>query len=133
MLLTGVAMLIGLMAGAVALEDRYLDLEANGKQVAGTVVEVHAGYRGTGDAVEVRFTVDGIPRVRSLNLDDTSPRYSAGDPITVLQDPADPERIAAPGVSNDPGWATLLMVLAVVLVVMLIPVGLAELFRRRVP
>lgn len=58
-----------------------------------------------------------------MNLDDTSPVLDVGDRITVFHDRADPERIAAPGVSNDPLLPHLLTVTAFALSVVLLPAG----------
>ncbi|MGO1056108.1 hypothetical protein [Crossiella sp. CA198] len=116
MLLSGLALIVGFMTGATVLEDRSADLESTGARVPGVVVEVRQGLaRGLPDSIEVRFAVDGIERVRSMNLNDVSPVLNPGDPITVFYDRADPERIGAPGVSNDPFWTFIPMVIAFVL------------------
>ncbi|MBP2479371.1 hypothetical protein JOF53_008243 [Crossiella equi] len=127
--LAGLVLLGGFLTGAVVLEQRYEELTAIGRQVPGTVVAVDAGFRGVGDSVDVRFTLDGQERVRSLQLDDTSPELRPGDPLTVLHHPEDPERLAAPGVHNDPLWAAQLVILALVGGVGLLVLGVVNALR----
>ncbi|GAA2796353.1 DUF3592 domain-containing protein [Crossiella cryophila] len=129
MALAGLPLLVGFLVGAVLLENRSADLAANGVPAPAVVVEAHPGARGLPGSVAVRFAVNGVERTRSLSLDDDSQPLRAGDRITVFHDRADPDRIAAPGASNDPPLATILMIAALLLGGFLFLFGLFDVLR----
>ncbi|MFC3895721.1 DUF3592 domain-containing protein [Lentzea rhizosphaerae] len=129
MALIGLLLFAGFVVGANLLVDRADALLATGEPTPGVVVGVHPGLRGAAGTIDVRFTVAGVERTRSMNLDDSSPALEAGDPITVFYDRDDPERIAAPGVSNAPFLPNLLTVVAFVLSATLLPPGVIGLVR----
>lgn len=124
MLLSGLLLFVGFVVGATLLVDRADELLATGRTAPGVVVGTEPGRRGAAGSIQVRFTVEGEVRTRWMNLDDTSPELGVGDPITVFYDRRDPERIAAPGVANDPYLPSMLTIAAFVVSVVLLPPGL---------
>lgn len=120
--------LLGLFAiGAVLLDDRAMEFEARGTHVAGVVTSVHGGFRQSWTA-DVRYYAGGVERTGSIGID-SAPSFKPGDPITVIYDPADPDRIAAPGFPNDPAAAVLAMTLTALAGVSTLVVGLVQLAR----
>lgn len=127
--LVGLLLFTGFVVGANLLVGRADELLATGEPTPGVVVGVSSGVRGSADWIDVRFTIAGVERSRSMNLDDSSPVLAVGDPITVFYDRHDPERIAALGVSNYPLLPNLLTVVAFVLSAVLLPPGVIGLVR----
>lgn len=123
MLLCGLLLFAGFVTGAVLLEDRAHELLSTGRTAPGVVVGTEPGFRGAAGSIEVGYTVEGEERTRWMNLDDTSPVLDVDDRITVFYDPLDPDRIAAPGVANDPVWAAYATIVAFVVSVVLLPPG----------
>ncbi|MGM1062387.1 DUF3592 domain-containing protein [Saccharothrix sp. Mg75] len=121
---SGAVLFTGFVVGATLLVGRADELLATGGTTPGVVVGTESGFRGAAGSVEVRFAVEGVERTRWMNLDDTSPVLDVGDPITVFYDRRDPERIAAPGVANDPLLPSYLTIGAFVVSVVLLPPGL---------
>jgi hypothetical protein len=124
MLSSGLLLFVGFVVGANLLVGRADELLATGRTAPGVVVGTEPGWRGAAGSIEVRFIVGGVEWTRWMNLDDTSPVLGVGDPITVFYDPRDPERIAAPGVANDPFLPSVLTTGAFVVSVVLLPPGL---------
>jgi hypothetical protein len=58
------------------------------------------------DSVVVEFGPEAELRTARVWLDDSSPRYSVGDQVTVVIDPDHPERVSLLGESNLPPLAT---------------------------
>lgn len=129
MSLIGLLSFAGFVTGANLLVDRADGLLATGEPAPAVVVDVHPGLRGGAGSIDVRFAVAGEARVRSMGLDDSSPALRAGDRITVFYDRQDPERITAPGISNDPLLPGLLTAFAFVLSVTMLPPGLIGFIR----
>ena len=124
----GGLLLLGLFAvGAVMLDNRATEFEARGTHVPGVVTRVYGGFRQSWTA-EVRYRAHGVERVGSINVDST-PDFKVGDPITVIYDPADPERIAAPGFPNDLAVAIVAMALIALAGLSTFIVGLVHLAR----
>jgi hypothetical protein len=123
MLSLGLLLFVGFVVGANVLVNRADELLATGEATPGVVVGTEPGFRGAAGSIEVRFVVGGVERTRWMNLDDTSPVLHVGDRMTVFYDHRDPERIAAPGVSNDPFLPGLSTMIAFVLSVVLLPPG----------
>lgn len=120
--------LLGLFAtGAVMLDDRATEFEARGTHIPGVVISVQGGYRQSWTA-DVRYHAGGAERIGSIRIE-SDPSFKAGDTITVIYDPADPERIAAPGFPNDPGGAVIAMALAGTMGLGAFIVGLVHLAR----
>lgn len=105
----GFVMLVLFGAGAVMLEDYGAELEARGMRVEGVVLAVQGGGRQRWTA-DVSYHADGQSREEQIPLGDAGPTTRTGDRITVIYDPADPERVALPGAYNDPGWAVWVMI-----------------------
>ena len=120
-LLCGLLLFAGFVTGANLLVGRADELLATGGSTPGVVVGTRPGFGGS---VDVAFTVEGVERTRSMDLDDSSPMPAEGDRITVFYDRQDPERIAAPGISNSPFFPNILTVTAFVVSVVLLPPGL---------
>jgi uncharacterized protein DUF3592 len=113
---------------AVNLEQQAGDeLVATGVRTPGTVTQVMASSKG--GWMEVRFAVGGVDRVRKINLNGLSPAYHPGDHVTVVHDPADPERLRTDVEENDPLWAVIILVVLLVPAVGLLPAGSVECFR----
>lgn len=107
--LAGAVMLVLFGVGAVALENHGADLEARGTRTEGIVLAVQGGGRQQW-AADVRYRADGELREEQIPLGyDAGPTTRPGDRITVIHDPADPGRVALPGVYNDPVWAVWVM------------------------
>ena len=129
MVLLGLVVLVTWIVGVNAIETSAEQLAATGARTEGVVVDVLPRSRVDSGSITVRFTVDGVERERSINLDDTSPAFHPGDPVTVIYDPNDPERIATPETHNDPTWVTILLVIGIVLSLVLLPAGTISLVR----
>lgn len=125
--LAGFLLLVLFAIGAVMLDDRAAEFEARGTHVPGVVISVHGGFRQSWTA-DVRYHAGGVERIGSIHID-SAPSFKTGDPITVIHDPADPERIAAPGFPNDPAGAVLAMTLTVLAGLSTLIVGLVHLAR----
>lgn len=97
MFLIGFVLFTGFVVGANLLVDRFDELLATGEATLGVVVGGGSGLRGSAGYIDVRFSVAGVERTRSMNLDNSSPVLEVGDPITVFYDRDDPDRIAAQG------------------------------------
>ncbi|MEU5266252.1 DUF3592 domain-containing protein [Amycolatopsis sp. NPDC021455] len=83
------------ITGQVGLERAAADLLATGDRFDGVVLSVHERSRGT-SRLEVGFGARTVWIVR------TSPRrYATGDAVTVVVDPADPERVRTTLEPND--------------------------------
>lgn len=129
MFLIGLLLFAGFVVGANLLVNRADELLTTGEPTSGVVVGESSGIGGSAGSIDVRFTIAGVERTRSMNLDDSSPVLEVGERITVFYDRHDPERIAAPGVSNDPFLPNLLTVVAFVLSATLLPPGVIGLIR----
>ncbi|SES30022.1 Protein of unknown function [Lentzea xinjiangensis] len=113
LVLTGFVLLVLFAIGTVLLDHRAADLEAHGARVDGVVIAVHQGIRNSWSA-DVGYTVQGVRREGLVQLDHTGATLRRSDAVTVIYDPADPERIALPGMPSDPGWAITAMSLFLV-------------------
>lgn len=123
MFLVGFALLAAFVTAANVVETGGEELAATGARTEGIVVDTVSRSRFTSGSITVRFSVGGAERVRSINLNDTSPEYHPGDTVTVIYDPADPERIATPDTGNDPYWVTLLIATTLVASAIVLPSG----------
>jgi hypothetical protein len=86
----------------IGIIDRPLEeLEATGDQVPGVVIERRIGLRNAG-SVEVEFSYKGAARRGTVQLNDASPGYDAGDDVTVLVDPEDQRNFTIEGEKNEP-------------------------------
>lgn len=110
LVVTGLVLLVLFAVGTVLLDARAADFEAHGVRVDGEVVAVRRGIRNSWTA-EVRYEAAGVRHEGLIPLDHTGATVRPGDPITVIHDPADHERLATPGVPNAPEWAASLMTL----------------------
>lgn len=105
----GFVMLVLFGVGAVVLDDYGAELEARGTRVEGVVLAVQGGGRNPWTA-DVRYHAAGQSREEQISLGDNGSTTRTGDRITLVYDPADPERVAVPGVHSDPVWAVWLMI-----------------------
>ncbi len=125
LMLAGLALLTGMTVIADLAETRFQDLAEHGARVEGVVVAVtHSESGKYAGPMEVRFPVDGVDRVRTLGRDNTSPTVHVGDRVTIFYDRADPERIASPGVPDDPGGLTALGLVMGIPGIPLLPTGI---------
>lgn len=126
-MLAGLVLLAGFAFGAIALDERAAEFEARGTRVPGVVVGVHGGFRQSWTA-DVRYRVGNVEKEGTIRTD-SNPTFKAGDSITVIYDPSDQERIAAPGFPNDPTGAVVVMALALLAGLSTFIVGLVRLVR----
>ena len=127
-MVTGLVLLVLFAVGTVLLDARAADFEANGVRVAGEVVAVHRESCNSWTA-DVRYEAAGVRREGLSKLDNTGATVRPGDPIIVIHDPADHERLATPGVPTTPEWAASLMTLFALGGVGLFGGGLVRTFR----
>ncbi|MCG8919482.1 DUF3592 domain-containing protein [Actinokineospora sp. PR83] len=121
--LVGATAFLVFVTGASLSIDRYDRLMAEGATAEAVVIDTRAGFRGPG-SVDVRYTVDGAERTRTMNLHDESPHLVPGDRITVHFDPAAPDDVVAEDITNDNAWFTWLFAFAFIAWVFLLPTGL---------
>lgn len=112
-LLTGVALLVGFVVAASVVENRAEQLEEVGQRVDGTVVEVNPALRSAGN-IHIEFVYRNQRRRSVVHLNDSSPRYELGQPVTVLVDPMDEQRVTVPGETNQSQVTVVPMVFALV-------------------
>ncbi|GGP83820.1 DUF3592 domain-containing protein [Saccharothrix coeruleofusca] len=129
-LVAGTSLLGVFVASAGLVLDAGDELLRTGARVPGVVVRVHEATRPP-SSVDVRFTVDGVERVRTLLSDDRVPPHRVGDQVTVFHDPADPDRVRTEEVANDPLWSTALLAVPLLLGGLLVVRGCSGLFDRR--
>lgn len=112
-LLVGGALLVVFVVAASVVENRAEQLEQVGLRVDGTVVEVNPGLRSAGN-IHVAFVHRNRQRRSVVHLNDSSPRYEAGQAVTVLVDPTDEERVSLSGETNQSRLTVVPMILALV-------------------
>lgn len=112
-LLAWVGVLLLGLSGFVLLDvigQRLLDA---GKRVPGTVEEVHNARRGS-STIMVTYVADGTTR-RVKIYRDSELKYAPGQPVTVVYDRTDPERVRTVAERNDSQfvvWANFTAILA---------------------
>ena len=121
-LTVGLAALVGFVVAASDQEDRAAELLAHGTRVPGVVTEVHNGLRNPGH-IDVAFSIGSQRTVRRINLDDASPSYVVGEPVTVVYDPRNPSRVRTTREQNESTASTWLIVLLFVGALLLLVYG----------
>ena len=120
--------------GITAVEDRTEQLVRHGEQVRGSVVDAdgHAGVLiARSKRIVVEFTYAGRARRAGINLDDSSPSFVAGQPVTVYVDRADPNHLTIDGTDNQSPWTLAPMIVGIVAGFLVPGVGVALLRRSR--
>lgn len=85
-LLIGVALLVVFVVAASAVENRAQELEQVGERVDGTVGGTNPALRSAGN-IHVEFVYENQHRRSVVHLNDSSPQYDVGQPVTVLVGP----------------------------------------------
>jgi hypothetical protein len=112
--------------------DRADELEATGTRASGTVVSVRSTGRFADDgAVTVRYEARGRSREAVVHLNEESDSYEEGQAITVIYDPADPDRATIAGEDNDPPWMVAVFIITFVGWFVLLPAGIVLRLRAR--
>jgi hypothetical protein len=123
MVVIGVACLIGSFAAVAVSTDSSAALLAQGTRVPGTVA-------GSGRAhMYVRFVRNGKPTIARINLTDSSPNYRTGEHVTVVYDPARPDRVRTTQEENQGTGSTLGTVVLLVGGALLLIGGISNLVR----
>ncbi|MET9262496.1 DUF3592 domain-containing protein [Amycolatopsis sp. NPDC004079] len=123
MAVSGIVLFSVFVSSGIFLQNRADDLAASGVRVQGTVVVVNGDRPSRSGFVHVRFMVDGDDRVRVLSRTSSEPVPRVGDTVTVMYDPADPDRLRTSDLANDPWGLTVAMVFSFVPSLCLIPGG----------
>lgn len=95
LVLVWVALAAAGITGQVLLDEAAADLLATGTRFEGVVLAVHDRARST-SWIEVGFGARTVRIVRS-----SEHRYHVGEAVTVVVDPADPQRVRTTGEPND--------------------------------
>lgn len=112
--------------------DRADELAAAGTKASGTVVSVRSTGRFADDgAVTVRYEARGRSRDVIVHLNEESDSYEEGQVVTVVFDPADPDRATIVGEDNDPPWMVAVFVITFVGWMLLLPAGIILRLRAR--
>lgn len=127
----GMVLFVGFAIAADAVYDRADELERSGIRVDGVVVDYSAGTRLTSEWVDVEFAFDGDVRRERVQLDDSSPRYIAGEGVLVLVNGDNPDEVTIEGETNQSQWTVWLMVFAFVLGIVGVVAGPVLWFRTR--
>lgn len=122
----GVLALAAAYLAALVDTERDERLEASGVRAPGVVLRAWPPSIDSPGKADVRFQVDGVERVRTLNWASFDTGVQVGDQVTVMYDPADPEQLHIAELSNDPLWWTLLIGASAVAGLVLIPVGVVR-------
>lgn len=123
MVVIGVACLIGSFAAVAVSTDSSAALLAHGTRVPGTVAD-------SGNAhMDVRFVRKGKPTIARINLTDSSPNYRTGEHVTVVYDPARPDRVRTTQEENEGTGSTLGTVVLLVAGALLLIGGISNLIR----
>ena len=96
---------LGAFAGAVALidhsESTSESLAANGVKTPARVVSLGAPIgRLTAGSIRVQYSYANNVYRETINLDDTSPEFRVGEPVTIAVDAKDPRRVAIDSSDN---------------------------------
>jgi hypothetical protein len=92
------AVLGGGITGLVKLNESAQRLLDTGTNVTGTVLRVSEPAKGPW-TIEVAYPVGGSTRTAGISLD-SQRRFTPGQPVTVIYDPADPGRVRTPQDDN---------------------------------
>ncbi len=123
MVVIGVACLIGSFAAIAVSTDSSAALLAHGTRVPGTVAD-------SGRArMDVRFVRNGKPTIARINLTDSSPNYHTGEHVTVVYDPARPDRVRTTQEESQGTDSTLGTVVLLVAGALLLIGGISNLIR----
>ena len=123
MIMIGVACLIGSFAAIAVLTGSSAALLAHGTRVPGTVADLGNAH------MDVRFVRNGKPTMARINLTDSSPNYRTGEHVTVVYDPARPDRVRTTQEENEGTGSTLGTVVLLVAGALLLIGGVSNLFR----
>jgi hypothetical protein len=129
-LLAGIGLFVGFAAAAVKVETAADELQRTGYRVPGEISHVDPGFRTSG-SVDITYTYLDVPRRAVVHLDSDSPRYQVGEPVVVVMDRDDPERVTLVGENNDPPATVLPMIAALIGGVIAMPAGGIALIRAR--
>jgi hypothetical protein len=110
--LTGVGAIgVGLVLTVMVVEiDADDDLRAVGVTTVGTVLEVEPDTWSDPGSASVRFTADGVTRARDVTLGGYADDYVEGDDVSVVYDPAEPDRFIVDDALYGPPWTGWLLV-----------------------
>lgn len=121
----GAACLIGGCAAIGAQADSAAALLAHGARARGTVTDVSTFH------MDVRYVRDGKPATARINLNDSSDAYHKGDHVTVIYDPAHPDRARTIREDGQNQGSVLIMVVLLVAGAFLLIGGISNLIRAR--
>jgi len=125
MTVLGVACAIGWFAAVSVQSDSAAALLAPGTRAPGTVTGL------TGHHLDVRFIRDGKPATATINLNDSSDVYHVGDRVTVVYDPAHPDRARTIREDGQNQGSVFAMVVLLVAGIFLLIGGISNLVRAR--
>jgi hypothetical protein len=94
-------------------------LDSHGGRTPGTVTAI-GGFSSFIDDpdIHVAYVVGGRRYVENVQLDDDSPRFTVGEPVTVEYERTHPADMTLPGQDNEPAWQVQVWISALALSVL---------------